>query len=121
LGFWRIALKEKINKYGAKKTVIAGITFDSRAEALRYQALVLLQKAGRISGLTLQVPFVLAQSVRFAAAKRAKPALRYVADFVYCEAGVIVVEDVKGVQTDAFKIKQHLMMSVHGVDVRITK
>jgi hypothetical protein len=44
-----------------------------------------------------------------------------VADFVYCEAGVIVVEDVKGVQTDAFKIKQHLMMSVHGVDVRITK
>jgi hypothetical protein len=110
-----------MSKYGAKKTVVAGITFDSRAEAARYLDLCALQRAGRISGLTLQVPFVLAQSVRYAAAKRAKPALRYVADFVYCENGRIVVEDVKGVQTDVFRVKQHLMMSVHGVDVRITK
>lgn len=110
-----------MNKYGAKKTVIEGITFDSRAEALRYQNLLLLQKAGEISGLTLQVPFVLARPVRFAAANRSKPALRYVADFVYTEKGVVVVEDVKGVQTDAFKIKQHLMMTVHGIDLRITK
>lgn len=110
-----------MNKYGAKKTVIDGITFDSRAEALRYQALLLLQKAGAISGLTLQVPFVLAPSVRFEGASRAKPALRYVADFVYCEKGVVIVEDVKGVQTPLFRIKQHLMKSVLNIDLRITK
>lgn len=112
-----------MNKFGAKKTVVDGITFDSKAEGRRYSQLVLMQKAGQVAGLTLQVPFVLAQSVKFAGATRAKPALRYVADFVYTDvaAGVIVVEDCKGVLTEGFKIKRHLMLSVHGVDVRLSK
>jgi len=34
------------NKYGAKKTVVDNITFDSKKEAARYQELKLLEKAG---------------------------------------------------------------------------
>ena len=111
------------NKFGAKKTQVGDITFDSKAEARRYGDLVLLQKAGHITALELQVPFILAPQVRFEGASRAKPALKYVADFAYQEAetGRTIVEDVKGVLTDAFQIKRHLMLSVHGINVRLSK
>jgi len=111
----------KPNKFGAKKTTVDSITFDSKAEASRYGDLVLLQKAGHISGLTLQVPFVLAPSVKFEGEKRAKPAMKFTADFVYSENGKIIVEDVKGCVTRDFTMRRHLMKSVHGIDIRITK
>ena len=109
-----------MNKYGARKTQVNGIMFDSMAEARRYGQLLILQKAGHVSGLTLQVPFILADSVILDGRK--KPALRYIADFVYCDIklGQIVVEDVKGVRTPLFRVKQHLMKSVHGIDVRLS-
>ena len=81
----------------------------------------LLERLGRIHGLSRQVAFELAPSVKFAGDKRAKPALRFIADFVYTEAGKQVVEDVKGIILPAFQIKRHLMLSVHGIDVRIVK
>ena len=110
-----------MNKYGAKKTVVAGITFDSRAEALRYQALVLLQKSGRISGLTLQVPFVLAPGVKLLGDKRARPPARIVVDFCYCESGEIVFEDTKGFDTPMGRLKRHFLKHIHNIDVRIAK
>jgi hypothetical protein len=109
------------NKYAARKTVVGEFTFDSKAEARRYGDLLLLQRAGVITGLELQVPFILAPRVHFEGAKRAKPALRYVADFCYVEGGSQIIEDTKGVLTDAFQIKRHLMLSVHGLNVRLSK
>lgn len=110
-----------MNKFGAKKTEVAGIVFDSKAEARRYSQLVTLERAGHIAGLTRQVPFVLAPAVKLEGAKRTKPALRYVADFVYSDTktGRIVIEDVKGVATPLFRVKQHLMKSVHGIDIKV--
>ena len=110
-----------MNKFGAKKTEVNGIVFDSRAEARRYGQLVTLERAGHIAGLTRQVAFVLAPAVKLAGAKRIKPALRYVADFVYSDTktGRIVIEDVKGVATPLFRVKQHLMKSVHGIDIKV--
>lgn len=86
----------------------------------RYCHLKLLQRAGRISGLRCQVVFELAPAVRVQGRKR--PALRYVADFVYREAGAAVdtVEDVKGKLTDAYRIKRHLM-AVLGFEIKETK
>lgn len=112
-----------MNKYGAKKTTIGGITFDSIAEARRYSQLLVLARSGVICNLSMQVAFVLCPSVKFKGTARAKPALRYVADFVYtdCATGQQVVEDVKGVLTDVFAIKRHLMLAVHGIDILITK
>lgn len=111
----------KPQKYGNTKTVVNGIKFDSRAEAQRYSHLMILQRAGHISNLRCQVPFVLARSVKFAGAARAKPALRYVADFVYTENGKEVIEDVKGVETQVFNIKRQLMMTALGKEVRVLK
>ena len=50
-----------------------------------------------------------------------RPVNRYVADFVYMEKGVEVIEDVKGVLTTEFKLKRHLMKAVLGLEVRIVK
>jgi len=110
-----------MNKYGAKKTEVNGITFDSKAEARRYAQLIVMQQAGRITGLVLQVPFELAPAIKFPGEKRKKPALKYIADFVYSDMadGQIVVEDVKGVVTSLFRAKQHLMATTHGIFVRV--
>ena len=114
-----------MNKFKSKKVMVNGIKFDSQREAKRYAELLLLQKAGKIAGLTLQVPFVLAHPVKFAGEKRTKPAIRYYADFVYTDVdqAKIVVEDVKSPVTAklaAFQMKRHLMLSVHGIDMVIT-
>lgn len=110
-------------KYRNKKTKVGDVTFDSKREAERWGQLCLLQRAGRISGLRCQVSFVLAPSVKFAGARAAKPAIRFVADFEYIENGARVVEDVKSAPTaklPAFQMKRHLMKHLHGIDVRIT-
>jgi hypothetical protein len=49
--------KPKKSKYGAVKTEVDGIMFDSKREASRYQELRLLEQAGEITNLRLQVPF----------------------------------------------------------------
>jgi hypothetical protein len=42
----------------------------------------------------------------------------YYADFVYKDAdGNVVVEDAKGMKTEAYKIKRKLMLWVHGIKV----
>ncbi len=87
-------------KYGNRKTIIDGIIFDSRKEADRYAELRLLQKAGRISQLSLQVPFMLAP------AQYGERAVKYIADFTYMENGLLVVEDVKGYKTKEYIVKR---------------
>lgn len=104
-------------KYKNKKVVVDGILFDSKREANRYGELKYLELAGEITGLTLQMSFTLAPPVVINGKK--KQALKYVADFVYRKAsGEYVVEDAKGVKTQGYIIKRHLMKSVHGIDVQ---
>ena len=51
-------------KYGNRKAVIDGITFDSEREAHRYTELKILEKAGKITGLQLQREFELIPAQR---------------------------------------------------------
>lgn len=121
------------NKYGNRKTVVNGIEFDSRKEAVRYQELRLLERAGKISGLRLQEKFVLIPSLREASTEvyksgsqkgRRKPGkllekeCSYIADFCYTESGETVVEDTKGFRTEAYKIKRKLMLERYGIRIR---
>ena len=119
------------NKYYAKKTTVNGIEFDSRKEAYRYQELLLLQRAGAIQDLQLQVKYVLipAQYETYAkwgkTGKRLKDGKRlverecsYVADFVYTLDGKLVVEDTKGFRTKDYAIKRKLMLYVHGIKIK---
>lgn len=110
-------------KFHSKKVVIDGHKFDSKREAERYRELMLLQSAGKIAGLTLQVPFVLAHGVRLFGETRKRPAIRYLADFVYTDTELcsIVVEDVKGMDLPMGRLKRHLMKTIHDIDVKVTK
>ena len=118
-GLESLKTPKKQMKYRNTKTVLDGITFDSKREAARYQELKALAARGVIEDFRHQAPFVLAPGVRFSDEKRAKPALRYVADFSYKLDGRLVVEDVKSKVTAgaaAYRIKRHLMLSVYGIE-----
>jgi hypothetical protein len=109
------------NKYGNKKVISDGFTFDSKAEYRRYQQLKLLQQAGEISGLKVHPPFRLIPSFTDGSGKRHR-AVFYEADFSYTENGTEVVEDVKGVRTAVFKLKHKLLLYRHpGLDFRIVE
>ena len=97
---------ERKSKFHATKVTIDGIVFDSKGEGSRYQELILLEKAGHIKNLQLQVPFELQPSFR----KRGKTyrAINYIADFVYEQDGITIVEDFKGFKNDTYLLKQKL-------------
>jgi len=115
-------------KYHAKKTVIDGITFDSKKEADRYVQLKVLEKAGEIEGLQMQVEYELIPAQygpdRITPTGKHKRgpllerAVKYKADFVYKVDGLTVVEDVKGFKTKDYIIKRKLMLWVHGIQIR---
>lgn len=81
------------NKYGNKKTVIDGITFDSKKEASRYVDLSLLERIEEISDLELQPKFEIIPAINWNG-KRLR-ARYYIADFKYKQKGIVIVEDVK--------------------------
>ena len=100
-----------VSKYHNKKTTIDGITFDSKREAERYCELKLLQRSGEISDLTLQPDFILFES--FKKFGKTYRQIKYIADFMYWvkKSEKFVIEDVKGIETEAFKIKRKLFES----------
>lgn len=109
---------QRSQKYGNTKVVDKGITFDSKAEHKRWMHLVLLQRAGEIRGLAMQVPFELIPAQKRPSGGNERPTV-YLADFVYVDhRGVRVVEDVKGVVTPEFRLKRKLMLHVHGIEVK---
>ncbi|MBU9661856.1 DUF1064 domain-containing protein [Burkholderia multivorans] len=97
----------KAPKYRNHRCEYNGIKFDSRRERDRWIELSRQQAAGEISELERQVVYVLAEAVVIDGRK--KPALRYIADFVYERDGKTVIEDVKGMVTREYRIKRHLM------------
>lgn len=95
--------------------------FDSQAEAKRYDELLLLERAGTISGLVVHPIYELQAAFRDAQGRR-WAAVRYEGDFGYTEGGRAVVEDVKGVRTEAFKIKERLFRYRYPeIDLRIVE
>lgn len=116
-----------MSKYGNRKVVADGRTFDSKKEYRRYCELKLLERAGVISELELQKPFVLIPAqYEVKADKPAKSsktllerAVTYKADFVYTQDGKTVVEDVKGgVRTKEYILKRKLMLYLHGIRIK---
>ncbi len=125
------------SKYHNQKTVVNGITFDSAKEANRYRQLLVYERAGIIRDLRLQQEFTLKEAFVTAEGERVR-AIRYRADFTYrVSMGLFqtdwdkyfvsedllyyttllksggdlcqVIEDVKGVRTDTYKMKYKMM------------
>lgn len=105
------------NKFHAKKITVDGITFDSRKEAMRWQELKLMERAGKIRGLRRQVRFELLPAFD-AGGKHYRPT-SYVADFVYVDtkSGEEVVEDCKGFRTEVYKLKAKMFAHKFGVSI----
>lgn len=108
-----------MNKHGNKISEYNGIKFSSQREMRRFIELDRMQLAGIIINLRRQVSFELVPSVMLD--NRKKPAIRYVADFTYCdEKGMPVVEDAKSphLRSDAvYRMKKHMMKWKHGIDI----
>lgn len=101
------------NKYGNKKCRIDGFTFDSIKEGQRYVELKILLRQNKIKDLELQKEYELVPAYRDAITGKMVRPVYYRADFVYydIENDKVVIEDVKGYKTDAYKIKKKLMGS----------
>lgn len=115
------AKPEKASKFKNQKMVIDGFKFDSKKEGKRYCDLKILQRAGQIHDLQMQVSFELMVGVKFENEKRKKPDMRYIADFTYMQGGLKIVEDVKSCATrrlPAYRQKKHLMKSVHNIEIQ---
>lgn len=106
------------SKYHAKKTTVDGITFDSRREADRYLVLKGMEEDGAIEDLRRQVRYELVPA--FDVDDRHYRPIYYVADFVYREGGREVVEDVKGMMTDVYKLKSKLFARRYGKVIKET-
>lgn len=106
-------------KYNNKKVTVNGQVFDSKKEASRYKELLLLEKAGAIKDLRMQVKFTLIPAQRDeATGKVVERECSYKADFVYSEGEKTVVEDVKGFRTKEYIIKRKLMLWRYGIRIR---
>lgn len=93
--------------------------FDSKREAKRYADLLLLQKAGQISGLERQVRYQLIPAQRDAAGKLLEREVAYILDFRYRNKdGTVTHEDSKGFRTPDYIIKRKLMLHVHGIIIK---
>ncbi len=118
------------SKYNNKKEEVDGIVFDSKKEAKRYQELKLLEQAGEIKNLQLQVKFILIPTQKAPDTVGPRGGVKkgqvyeqecsYVADFVYQENGETVVEDTKGFRPDDYRIKRKLMLYIYGIRIKET-
>ena len=118
------------NKYNAEKIREGGDTFDSRKEYRRWKELTLLERAGEIANLRRQVEYVLIPVQKEPDSKGPRGGVKqgkvierkcsYIADFVYTDVydGMEVVEDAKGVRTEAYKIKKKLMLFRYGIRIK---
>lgn len=95
-------------KYGNRKTVVDGITFDSKRESRRYELLKERKRAGEIKGFSRQVAFSLPGGIV------------YICDFlIYNNDDTFTVEDSKGIHTKEFKIKRRLLRAEYGIEISL--
>ena len=106
--------KPKRSKYGNIKTVVDGFTFDSKKEADRWLVLKAQEQAGEISHLERQGKIYLMSGnmhVRYDSGRKAF----WKFDFAYfcSKRNKRVIEDVKGVRTDVFKLKKAVLLACY--------
>jgi len=91
--------------------------YASKAEERRAGELKLLQRAGKITDLQEQVRYEVLPR------QDGERAVHYIADFAYTDVDteLEIVEDVKGVRTDAYILKRKLMLYTLGIKIKEVK
>lgn len=99
-----------MSKYNSRRVSIDGYTFDSIRESQRYSELKLMEKAIEIINLEVH-PTIELQPVFTYRGKQIR-AIKYEADFKYFSYidGVIIYEDLKGYETQMFKLKWKMLL-----------
>ena len=98
------------HKFSAVRTELDGIKFDSKLEASYYQHLKLLQRAGEVVLFLRQTPIHLLGGTKL------------VVDFqVFYSDGSVAFIDVKGMETDSFKMKKRLVEAAYPIQIEIVK
>ena len=110
---------KKASKYHSAPAERGELRFDSQKEALRYDELMVMLRAGIISDLRLQPQFTLQESYITETGERIR-AVRYTADFSYKFGGKLVVEDVKSTATRTMEYLRNrkFMRSKFGIDIQ---
>ena len=107
----------KPRKFRNEPAMRGEIRFDSKREARRFDELKSLYDAGEIAELKLQPEFTLQEAFTAPDGSRVR-AIRYRADFSYkTPAGGLIVEDVKGVRTDVYKLKRKMVRDKYGIEI----
>lgn len=112
----RFARKPSRNKYGAKKTRVGEIKFDSKKEANRWIELQLLERGGEISDLRRQVKVELMGQYRPLYTRTGRK-MKLTADFSYVENGELIYEDAKGYPTRDYEVRVAVARAM-GLEVR---
>lgn len=101
----------KKRKYKNKKVTIDDHTFDSKVEALYYMHLKLLQKSGEVDSFEMQKKYILQEKFKHPSTGSTVRAITYTPDFVvsYPDGSTVVI-DVKGFETQMFKMKAKMFM-----------
>ncbi len=94
-----------LHKYHAQPVEIQGIRFASKREGRAFLDLKLLERAKKISGLTLQP--------RFPMVVNGHKICVYVADFMFIENGKTIVSDAKGMRTRDYILKRKLFLALY--------
>ena len=106
-------------KYHNKKVIIDGIKFDSKKESQYYAILKVLEKAGKIKDLKLQVPFVLIET--FKLNNKTYRKMQYICDFTYFDdKDKLHVIDVKSEVTrkdKTYQLKKKLLAWKYGIEI----
>lgn len=96
----------KRSKYGNVKTEYNGFKYDSKAEALYAQQLDLRIRANEVESWERQVPIRMEINGMLIC--------KYIADFkALLKDGTYEWTDVKGIETDVFKLKHKLLKALH--------
>ena len=111
-----------MNKYNARKVTIDGITFDSQSEGRYYQHLLGLMESGVVESFEMQKAYTLLDKFPHPKTGKTIRAIKYVPDFevIYTDGRVEVV-DVKGMQTDVFRMKCKLFMFRYQIPLVLVK
>ena len=110
--------KPSRNKYGAKKTLVGDIKFDSKKEAGRWMELQLMERAGEITDLRRQVKVELIGQYRPLYTRTGRK-MKLTADFSYIEDGELIYEDSKGVWTRDFEVRYAVAIAM-GLNFRVS-
>lgn len=111
-----ITKAEKPRKFRNEPIVVDGRRYASKREAEYCEDLIRLEKAGKIGGLELQKRFELLGPT-------GEVICVYVADAAFWdhERDRFRVIDVKGVETEAFKLKRKMMRALKGIEVEVVR